>query len=876
MRRSDTNESASAAFPFTAQVVGQPGDIGVAVDAAGVIVYWNSSAAQAFGWERARAVGRQFSSVCPVVSGAAPHLAAILAGRDYAGGFESRRQDGSPVQVYLFGTAGRDTGGRVAGAVFVGREVTGLWQAQEAARLSEEKYRLLFERSPESVAIADITGRVLEANPSCLRMYGYTREEVQTMNLVDVVAPESRAEAVALMADLAAGKSVAATLKMLRKEGTGITADVLAYVATVGGEPRIFSFTRDVTSRVQMQEQLRISEERYRGIFEAANDAVFVESVDGRILDANASACRLLGYSRDELRRLTVGDIVPADLRPHLGAISETLARRGSFQAETMNVRKDGTVVPVAISVSVLQLGDEKLVLSLVRDISELQRAQDALRRETETAQRYLALVGVVVVALDTEGRVQLLNRRGCELLGVREDEVIGTDWFERFVPAGIRSKVKTVFAQLMRGEAEPVEFYDNNVVAAGGEERTIAWHNILLRDDAGRITGTLSAGEDVTEQRQVQRALRESEERYRRLVAESPHGIAVHMEGRVVMMNRAGAQLLGYDDPSQLAGQSVMDFLHPDERERVLERMRVVASGKAVLEPERSRFRRRDGSFVLLEVAAAPLVWEGRPAVQVVFRDVTAADAAARALRQSEEQFRTLAEELPSMVFVNTGGRVVYTNQRSVETLGYSLDEFYAPGFDFMTLVAPESHAVIRENFACHMRGQEVPAVEYTLLTRAGQRLAAIISTRLVEFRGQRSILGVVTDISERKRWERRVEEAAAQTRAIIEAAPLGIAAEREGHIAYTNERFARMFGYAVDEFTGMAIADIVAQPDAERLAEYTRRRMAGEPAPTEYRFTGRKRDGTLFPVSIRVSTYEVGGVKYTLGFVQEPAASL
>ena len=111
----------------------------------------------------------------------------------------------------------------------------------------------------------------------------------------------------------------------------------------------------------------------------------------------------------------------------------------------------------------------------------------------------------------------------------------------------------------------------------------------------------------------------------------------------------------------------------------------------------------------------------------------------AENALLESEEKFRTLAEQSPNMIFVNLKGRIVYANSKCEETMGYTAGEFYSPDFDFLTLIAPESQELVKENLSRHMKGEEVPPYEYTLLTKDGKRIEAILATKLILCHGKR-----------------------------------------------------------------------------------------------------------------------------------------
>jgi PAS domain S-box-containing protein len=147
-----------------------------------------------------------------------------------------------------------------------------------------------------------------------------------------------------------------------------------------------------------------------------------------------------------------------------------------------------------------------------------------------------------------------------------------------------------------------------------------------------------------------------------------------------------------------------------------------------------------------------------------VTFVDITDRRRAEEALRESEEQFRSLAEQSPNMIFINDLRSVVYVNERCVEIMGYRREEFYDPAFNFIEIVAPEYRQVLRENFRKHGEGWDVEQVEYELVTRDGGRIQVILNTNLITYKGRRAILGVVTDITSRKRAEEAMEQALAE----------------------------------------------------------------------------------------------------------------
>jgi PAS domain S-box-containing protein len=142
-----------------------------------------------------------------------------------------------------------------------------------------------------------------------------------------------------------------------------------------------------------------------------------------------------------------------------------------------------------------------------------MEEVQESIRRRNQTAQKYLDIAGVIIVAIDDSGQITLINKRGCDILGYQKEELIGKNWFDTFVPEKIREDVRTVFKQLLSGDIAPVEYYQNPVITKAGEEKIIAWYNTLITDESGKIFGTLSSGEDVTERIRAEEALHKANE---------------------------------------------------------------------------------------------------------------------------------------------------------------------------------------------------------------------------------------------------------------------------------------------------------------------------------------------------------------------------
>jgi|GEM_PF-4362936 len=246
-------------------------------------------------------------------------------------------------------------------------------------------------------------------------------------------------------------------------------------------------------------------------------------------------------------------------------------------------------------------------------------KAEASLQRERDRAQNYLDTVEAIIVALDREGRITLINGKGCRLLGYREEELLGRDWFTTCLPQpeGVQ-KVRPVFHALIQGDIGQAEYFTNPVITRDGQKRDIAWHNALLRDASGQVVGILSAGQDVTDQLRMEAALRESAERLELAVRAGNVGLwDWDLRTNQVYFSAQWKRQIGYEEHE--ISNDIAEWqnrLHPDDIERLLEVIRDYVKKREGDGFAEYRLRHKDGSYRwMLAQAMLQCDEQGRPA---------------------------------------------------------------------------------------------------------------------------------------------------------------------------------------------------------------------------------------------------------------------
>jgi PAS domain S-box-containing protein len=231
------------------------------------------------------------------------------------------------------------------------------------------------------------------------------------------------------------------------------------------------------------------------------------------------------------------------------------------------------------------------------------------------------------------------------------------------------------------------------------------------------------------------------------------------------------------------------------------------------------------------------------------------------KALMESEEKFKSLAEQSPNMIFINKKGRVVYVNKLCEEVTGYKREEICSEDFDFLTLIAQESIELVKTSLGRHLRGEEVEPYEYGLVTKTGKRIDAIITTKLIDYEGERATLGIVTDITARKRAEEALRESEKKYKTLTESSLTGIYIIQNNKFVFVNKRFADMHGYSVEEMVGHEYLKFMHPEEKERIEQYVSKRLGGGDVPKHYELRLLKKDGKTIWCEIMATVTQYNG---------------
>jgi PAS domain S-box-containing protein len=396
---------------FLSSAVEQSSEGITVTDLGGRLLFVNNAFALMHGYTPVELAGRHLSILhtpaqMPAVDAANRQLREE---GEFTGEIWHVRRDGTEFPALMHSSLLRNEAGEAIGMIGTARDITDRKRAQEALTQSEAQYRALVEGSLQGIVIAQAWPlRLIFANPMACEMLGFTTEELTALEPHEIEAimhPADRPDLLQRVAGLLEGEPPLAPLpiRVFRKDGTMRWLEAFGWETEYGGCRAFQVSMMDVTERMEAEKALRESELRYRTLFEASRDAIFLETLEGRILDCNTTACEMFGYDKEALVGLTVADLTPAEAAEALPDVIDQELETGGIFLEAVNKRQDGQLFPVAVSTRLATIGQEQLVVAYVRDITERKQTEALLH-----AQRDLALALEQATGLDATLRLCL------------------------------------------------------------------------------------------------------------------------------------------------------------------------------------------------------------------------------------------------------------------------------------------------------------------------------------------------------------------------------------------------------------------------------------------------------------------------------------
>jgi PAS domain S-box-containing protein len=573
-----------------------------------------------------------------------------------------------------------------------------------------------------------------------------------------------------------------------------------------------------ITERKRVEDALRETEQRFRTLAETASDAIITIDATGKIIFVNKAAERVFGYSQSQMIGDELTNLMPEYLRSlHRASFAryqQTGTRHISWEAiELPGLHKNGEQIPLELSFGEFTQGDKHFFTGFARDITDRKRAEGELRKIQERLEHVVLCSPATIYVRRIEGNhlsIEWVSDSITALTGYSRHEVITSEWWADRIHPDDRKHSPASLPDLLADDRKVLQYRFRH-----SDGRYIWIHDELrlLRNQSGEPLEVIGSWMDITERREAERALRESEERYRDLVENAHDIIYSHdLKGNYTSVNRAVEQITGYKREEALK-RNFAETVAPEyiETARRMIAAKLAGQKETVYDLE---IIAKDGHRITVEVNTRLVLQDGVPiGVQGIARDVTARKRAEEALRRSEERFRRYFElGLIGMAISSPAKGFIEVNDKMCELLGYERQELLQ--LTWAEITHPEDLAANIANFERAMAGEiDSYSMDKRFFKKDGGAIHATISVTCVRHpdRSVDYFISLLEDVTERKLAEQALRESRAHLRAIVDNCPAIIfQKDLSGRYLQVNRQFERTFNLPTQRVLGRTDQEI------------------------------------------------------------------
>jgi PAS domain S-box-containing protein len=369
---------------------------------------------------------------------------------------------------------------------------------------------------------------------------------------------------------------------------------------------------------------------------------------------------------------------------------------------------------------------------------------------EKNRTQTYLDVVDVIIIVLDPTAKIQMINKRGCQILGFAEGDIVGKDWIEDFVPNRLNNVVRQRFTDVILERINPAVNYENPIITREGKERTISWKSSLIKDSSNRVVGVLSSGVDITEQIEAEATILASEKQYESTL--NSLGVPLHVIDEnlnIVLLNEAFKRWLEeLNLNTDVIGKNIYDifpFLSDDIREQCNQ---VISTGRPLSTIETNTLEDR---VIITDTRKIPVMENGKVVrIITMIRDITDEKKTEQELREIAEQYGNLFHNSNDAVFLHDlQGNILNVNKRTTEIFGYSKEEILS--MSLLDFASNESRETAKTAFK-EIESTNSIETEVQMVKKNGEKMFGELSASIIKIGGKKLVQGVIRDITTHK----------------------------------------------------------------------------------------------------------------------------
>jgi PAS domain S-box-containing protein len=542
-------------------------------------------------------------------------------------------------------------------------------KTSDMSRDIEQKYQALFEQSPYGILVIDTEGRFVDFNETAHRDLGYTREEFARLSIADIDPDETSDDVKARIDRISKEGAAEFEVRHRTKQGEIRDVHVIIKALVLSGQTLLHSIWRDITESKRTAEALRQSEDKFRSLFESATDAIFILDMQGNITDANKTAYERLGYTKKEMLSMHVSQLDHPDFRGEIGDRIAHLKQYGAYKGEVAHLRKDGTGMPAEINARVMNIEGREVILSVVRDITERKRTEDALRTSEERLRQSVRVSKLGIFDHDQLGDTIYWSPRQREIYGWGSDEPVTLKGFIDCIYPEDRERIEAAVRRAHDPEGDGLFEVEHRIIRRDGSIRWVTTRSQTFFSGEGgarRPVQTIGAVRDITEDKAAEDRIRQSEQRFHTLFDNAPLGIVIVGPDRVILdCNVAFQKMLGYS-LDELKSMSIPEISHPEDDMATRAHYRDMMEGKINSFTMEKRHVRKDGTSLWTNLTGT-VVRNEKGSPQFVFgivEDISDRKKMEEDLRSSRDFIESILDTVDeAFIVIDRDYRIIMAN---------------------------------------------------------------------------------------------------------------------------------------------------------------------------------------------------------------------
>lgn len=734
-------------------------------------------------------------------------------------------------------------------------------------------YHQLFDNSKESQFVI-LNSKIIQVNQAALDLFGYkNQEDVLGKNPAEL-SPELQPDG--SRSDVAADEKIATAIKTgsnrfdwVHKKSDGKHFFVEVYLTAINddaGNNLIHTSMYDISEKKEISDKLTESEDRFKKLSDLSFEGIILDEL-GVAIDVNLTIEKISGYSREEIVGKNILDLfVPEKYKP---LVQEKIVKNKTAPYRIEVQHKNGTMIPIEIESRNITINNKKVRVTAIRDLSERKKHQSELEKSREQYKKAYELFGLMadttpdmIWAKDMEGNFTFTNKAICEKLINANDvyEPIGKHvmyFVNREREAHPENKEWFTFGEEC-GDSDAITIRNRKTTRfteygnVFGKNLILDVYKAPLWNEKGEMIGTVGSARDVTAQKKAEEDLERSEKRYRMLFENSPDPIIIY-KGKIILdINTATLKVFGVNSKADLIGSNVLDMVHPDDRTKAKHRMKEMLKKQVSLEAEEFRILDYKNEEHTVIASLAPIIFNGEPAFMVIYHDITNRIKAQRAINEKEKQFHAVVESATDAIFLidYISTDILLANKQASVQTGYTNDELL--NLTLMDIYPRFKDDAFRNQVRKKLLAEKTLNLEYDITHKNGHTFPAEVTVSFFYYKGRKTILGFVKDITYRKASEKALQESQERFRILSDITFEGILIHKKGVAIDLNLSLANMFGYTKEELLGKNMITLLTAKESFPLIYANLKKEHAE----SYRVIGIKKDGTRFPVELEAKS--------------------